>query len=215
MRNAYFAYLLLALALAGSSVAGINPRASGLSTADQAKLDVLEVRGSNIGPVNGASFEFENGGTMNGDSGSNTVITNGPGKQTQILDDVSGAFGLVVDGSGYIALRGPTEFQGEVGFGAEGSVTVAGGSISSNRTYTAYDITGEGGFADDIDTITAPTGLAKRTLILVRSADAANPVTLKDGTDNLNLGADKLLPAVAYTAILWDEDASEWTLWNP
>lgn len=48
MRNAYFAYLLLALALAGSSVAGINPRASGLSTADQAKLDAMTESGGNI-----------------------------------------------------------------------------------------------------------------------------------------------------------------------
>ncbi len=94
------------------------------------------------------------------------------------------------------------------------SITVATGAITPAALSSAIiNLTGESSLADDLDTITA-TNKYSGNLVMLKGADAANPVTVRDtggGTGNIRLLRAK--SAVLNTAgeylILW-YDGTNW-----
>jgi len=73
-------------------------------------------------------------------------------------------------------------------------LTIASGVITATQGYHKID-TEANAASDDLDTITAGSGLTAGTLLVVRAEDVARVVTLKDGTGNLLLNGDFALSA--------------------
>ena len=72
-------------------------------------------------------------------------------------------------------------------------LTIASGVVTATQGYHKIDTEADAA-ADDLDTITAGTGLSAGTLLVVRAENVARVVTLKDG-GNLLLNGDYLLNA--------------------
>lgn len=84
---------------------------------------------------------------------------------------------------------------------AAATLTIASGVATAAQGYHALDTEGAAG-TDDLDTITAGTGLSEGTLLVLRAANVAHVVTLKDGTGNLLLNGDCALSSTDRTITL-------------
>lgn len=94
-----------------------------------------------------------------------------------------------------LGLKGPTE------------LTIAGGVISATRSYHTVDTEGDAA-SDDLDTINAAYD---GQIVVIRPANTARTVVLKDGTGNLQLEADITLDSLATTAtLIYDEVQGVW-----
>ncbi len=115
---------------------------------------------------------------------------------TATTGDTTLAF--LYDGANYLLLHTPTRLQS--------SRTIAAGVVSVSRATTLLVIDTESAAAtDDLDTI---NGGAIGQVITVISTNNARDPTLKDGTGNLRLAADRLLDTVQDTCtLIWDGSA--------
>lgn len=84
---------------------------------------------------------------------------------------------------------------------ASSTLTIASGVVTVLRSYHALDTEGAAA-TDDLDTLTAGTGVAEGFVLTVRAANTAHVVTLKDGTGNLLLNGDCLLTSTDATLLL-------------
>jgi hypothetical protein len=87
-----------------------------------------------------------------------------------------------------------------VNFDAVSTLTVASGAVVATRSNHALDTEGAAA-TDDLDTITA-TGLTDGFVLVLRPANVAHVVTVKDGTGNLLLNGDCALTATDRTLTL-------------
>jgi hypothetical protein len=88
------------------------------------------------------------------------------------------------------------------------TLTIASGVVTATRSYHALDTEGAAA-ADDLDTITAGTGIEAGALLTLRAANVAHVVTLKDTTGNLLLNGDYALSATDRTITLL-YDGTNW-----
>lgn len=96
----------------------------------------------------------------------------------------------------------------ERGFSRHATVqTIASGAITVNH-HDFYTLLPESGTADDLDTI---IGSADGRRIIISTKEAGDTVTLKNGTGNLELGADIVLstPNLA-VMLLYNEELLKW-----
>lgn len=92
---------------------------------------------------------------------------------------------------------GLSYFKG-INLSAATTLTIASGIVTATQGFHALDT--EGATAtDDLDTITAGTGLAEGMIAVFRAANVAHVVTMKDGTGNLLLNGDYALSATDRT----------------
>lgn len=83
-------------------------------------------------------------------------------------------------------------------------LTVATGAITVTQSYHKVDTEADAA-SDDLDTITAGTGLGAGAVLILRAENVARVVTLKDGTGNLLLNGDCALSATDRTiSLLYD-----------
>lgn len=80
------------------------------------------------------------------------------------------------------------------------SLTISGGIVTVTKSHHSID-TESAAASDDLDTLTA-TGLTDGFVIVLRPANVAHVVTLKDGTGNLLLNGDYALSATDRTITL-------------
>jgi hypothetical protein len=76
--------------------------------------------------------------------------------------------------------------NGKFNVGAPASVTIATGAFTMGDA-VRHIVTGEGGAADDLDTI---NGAGSTLFITLQPVDSSNDITVKDGTGNLRLEGD-------------------------
>lgn len=89
------------------------------------------------------------------------------------------------------------------------SATIATGAFTA--TYSQYAVDTEGAAAsDDLDTITAGTGVGAGTLLLVTPANVSHVVTAKDSTGNLKLGGGDYALDSAKKSLTLYYDGSNW-----
>lgn len=95
---------------------------------------------------------------------------------------------------------------------AASELTIASGVVTASQGYHKIDTEGDAA-SDDLDTITAGTGITEGALLVLRAENTARVVTLKDGSGNLLLSGDfalsttdKLLFAI-YDGTNWREIA--------
>lgn len=97
-------------------------------------------------------------------------------------------------------------------FAAAPTLTIAGGIVTVAKGYNAVD-TEAAAATDDLDTITPGTNVGEGSVIILRAANVARVVTLKDGTGNLLLNGDYALSAtdrtitLVYNGTNWSEVA--------
>lgn len=80
-------------------------------------------------------------------------------------------------------------------------LTIASGAVTVTQGYHRLDTESDAA-SDDLDTITAGSGIAAGTLLVLRAENVARVVTLKDGTGNLLLDGDYALNATDRTITL-------------
>ena len=80
-------------------------------------------------------------------------------------------------------------------------LTIASGAITVTQGYHAVDTEGNAA-ADDLDSITAGSGITAGAKVVFRAEDVSRVVTLKDGTGNLLLNGDCALSATDRTITL-------------
>lgn len=90
---------------------------------------------------------------------------------------------------------------------AVSTLTIASGIVTVTRSSHAVDTEGAAA-ADDLDTLTA-TGLTDGFVLILRAANVAHVVTLKDGTGNLLLNGDCALSSTDATITLY-YDGTNW-----
>jgi hypothetical protein len=102
-------------------------------------------------------------------------------------------------------------WQAKLGTGVYTALTISGGAISAVEQSDFIKLQPESGNTDDLDTITANAWDRGRMLVLAVQ-DAADTITAKDATGNLNLaGGDFVLDSRRDRLFLhYDEDLSEW-----
>lgn len=84
------------------------------------------------------------------------------------------------------------------------TLTVASGIVTNTQGVHALDTEGAAA-SDDLDTITAGAGIAAEFVLVLRAANVAHVVTLKDGTGNLILRGPCALDSTdAMIALLYD-----------
>lgn len=91
------------------------------------------------------------------------------------------------------------------------NITVATGAITPAALSSAIiNLTGEGSLADNLDTITA-TNKFSGNFIMLKGADAANAVTVKHNTGNIQLlrSKDAVLDSTTEYLLLW-YDGTNW-----
>lgn len=88
------------------------------------------------------------------------------------------------------------------------TLTIAAGVVTNTRSYHAIDTEGAAA-SDDLDTITAGTGVEAGALLTLRAANVARVVTLKDGSGNLLLNGDYAMSATDRTITLL-YDGTNW-----
>lgn len=91
--------------------------------------------------------------------------------------------------------------RGFLQFGQPLTYTIAAGAISVLGTNCVIDTEGGAG-TDDLDTITMPTGTPDGTIVSLRSASPSRDPTVKNGTGNIFLGADRTLTSPADSVLL-------------
>lgn len=84
---------------------------------------------------------------------------------------------------------------------AAAELTVATGAVTASQGLHRLDTEADAA-SDDLDTITAGSGMADGFLLVLRAENTARVVTLKDGTGNLLLGGDYALSATDRTITL-------------
>ncbi len=90
-------------------------------------------------------------------------------------------------------------------YGTPEVLTIASGAITATRSYISVD-TESTAATDDLDTI---NGGAEGDLLIIRAADDAHTVVLKDGTGNLKLAGDCALDSV-HDRITLQHDGVNW-----
>lgn len=91
-------------------------------------------------------------------------------------------------------------------------LTISGGAITPTVAGTIPVDTEADAASDDLDTITA-TNMAGDEIIILKAADSARSVVVKDGTGNIVIGADFTLDHVRdRIALQWDAGESVWVL---
>jgi len=92
------------------------------------------------------------------------------------------------------------------------AVTMASNAITAKSSYMVVDTSG--GASEDLNTISLGTGAptAVGGILVIRAANSARSVVLKDGVDNLKLAGDCTLDNVEDTIVLiGDADGTYWT----
>lgn len=89
------------------------------------------------------------------------------------------------------------------------STTVAGGIISVTKSQYAVDTEGAAA-ADDLDTITAGSGIGAGSLLLLTAANVAHVVTVKDSTGNVKLAGGDVALNSAKRSLLLSYDGTNW-----
>lgn len=87
-------------------------------------------------------------------------------------------------------------------------LTIATGAITCTQAVHTVDTEADAA-TDDLDTITAGSGVVNGSLLLLRAENVARVVTVKDGTGNLLLGGDFALSATD-RQILLIYDGTNW-----
>ena len=91
--------------------------------------------------------------------------------------------------------------RGFLQFGQPLTYTIAAGAISVLGTNCVIDTEGGAG-TDDLNTITVPTGTPDGTIVSLRSASPSRDPTVKNGTGNIALGADRTLTSPTDSVLL-------------
>lgn len=97
---------------------------------------------------------------------------------------------------------------GLLNFRASTTLTIATGVVTATRSYHAIDTEGAAA-TDDLDTVTAGTGLEEGAILTLRAANVAHVVTAKDTTGNLLLNGDFAFSATDRTLTLL-YDGTNW-----
>lgn len=94
--------------------------------------------------------------------------------------------------------------------GVRSELTIATGAITPTLAGTIVVDTESDAASDDLDTITA-TNMNDGDIIILKAADSARTVVVKNGTGNIACGADFSLDNVLDRIMLqWDNGASSW-----
>lgn len=96
-----------------------------------------------------------------------------------------------------------------IAWGAATELTIASGAVTKTQSFHKIDTEADA-ISDDLNTI---SGGAEGEIIIIRIVDAARKVTVKDGTGNIELGADVLLDSVGEMLTLI-HDGSNWQVVN-
>ena len=88
--------------------------------------------------------------------------------------------------------------------GAPTILTIAGGIVT--RVRSNHRLAGQGGAADDLDTI---NGGVEGDLLILRASNSAVTITLKDGTGNIRMPADMTLDHADDVELLYF-DGTNW-----
>ncbi len=93
-----------------------------------------------------------------------------------------------------------------------GELTIATGAVTTTGPGTFSVDTEADAATDDLDTITA-TNMADGDVVILKAADSARTVVIKNGTGNINCGADVTLDNALDRAMLqYDLGATAWVL---
>ncbi len=87
-------------------------------------------------------------------------------------------------------------------------LTIASGAITVTQGVHTVDTEGDAS-SDDLDTVTAGTGITEGAVLVLRAENTARVVTAKDGTGNLVLNGDFILSATDRTLTLL-YDGTNW-----
>lgn len=91
-------------------------------------------------------------------------------------------------------------------------LTIATGAVTPTGPGTLVIDTEADAATDDLDTMTA-TNMADGDVVVVKAADSARTVVIKNGTGNINCGADVTLDNALDRAVLqYDLGATAWVL---
>lgn len=91
-------------------------------------------------------------------------------------------------------------------------LTIASGAITPLGAGTIPVDTESDGGSDDLDTITA-TNIEDGEIVILKAADDARTVVVKDGTGNIACGSDQTLDNTLDRVMLqWDEGNTKWVL---
>lgn len=156
-----------------------------------------------------------NGAKMVGPSGSAAIYTNPTEAYgTRWQDDSVTSYGIDLNNDGSVEVDGPFNIEHGLTIGGEGSLTISSGSLNVSHTVMAANVAGEGAAADDLDTITPMTFFASgqtSQMLFLRAASCSVPITLKDGTGNIDLnGTDVVLPCEGYMGLLYARAITSW-----
>lgn len=93
-----------------------------------------------------------------------------------------------------------------------GELTIATGVVTTTGPGTFSVDTEADAASDDLDTITA-TNMSDGDVVILKAADSTRTVVIKNGTGNINCGADVTLDNALDRAMLqWDSAATAWVL---
>jgi hypothetical protein len=144
-----------------------------------------------VGVGNICSIELDSAGT-------------GSTRQMRVL------FGSQLNLSGTnLYLQGADNYvDGRFAFRRDGSErTIASGAISVTKSFQTVDTEADAG-TDDLDTI---TGGNDGSLVILRAADSARTIVVKDGTGNLQLAGDMTLDNAQDTiTLIYESSLSAW-----
>ena len=114
------------------------------------------------------------------------------GSNTEVLYNSNGGIGseagVVVDSG---ALAAAVIFPTSISF-ANTAETISSGAITASSTVVAVD-TQSAASTDDLDTITPGSAIIINQFLIVRAANTARTVVMKNGTGNMNLAGDMFL----------------------
>ena len=90
---------------------------------------------------------------------------------------------------------------------AAGSLTISTGIVTATQGYHKIEV--ESGTSDDLDTITAGTGIAEGSVIIIRSKTIGHTIIVKNGTGNIKLQNDISLDTI-YKHLILIYDGAYW-----
>lgn len=145
------------------------------------------------GSVAAPSISF----SSDGNSGFYRIGTDNVGVSTggtKALD--IGATQRVQISNGFLSLGTPTE------------LTIATGAVTATRSYHTIDTESDGLTTDDLDTI---SGGADGDILVIRAANAARDVVVKDGTGNIQCAGDFTMNNTQDTmTLIYDATLTAW-----
>jgi hypothetical protein len=151
----------------------------------------LQVNASSAAPTDFTYIEAKKGATSkfrlydNPSGGGTPTLASGGVDQI-----IFGGSGITIPGANTI-ISGRTLCSGPLAFYlGESERTIASGVISQTQSFHTVDTEADAA-SDDLDTITPSLGVCE--LLILRAANSARTVTLKDGTGNLKLAGDMVL----------------------